>query len=78
MTNEAASKHNTVKRSESNMTFILTQSGKLFSGWTQNENFIYEVDAYGGVLATYVLGVNCVKVNRNRVTSITETYTVEA
>jgi hypothetical protein len=77
MTNEAASKHNTVKRSESNMTFILTQGGKLFSGWTQHDNIIYEVDAYGGVLGTYVLGVNCVKVNRNRVTSVTETYTVE-
>jgi len=78
MTNETASKHNTVKRSESNMTFILTAGGKLFSGWTQHGNFIYEVDAYGGVLGTYVLGVNCAKVNRNRVTSITETYTVEA
>lgn len=76
MNNEAASKHNTGKRSESNTTFILTQGGQLFSDWRERDNIIYELDAYGGVLATYVLGVNCVKVNRHRVTTAEETYTV--
>ena len=76
MTNDTASKHNTNKRSESSATFILTQGGQLFSDWRERDNIIYELDAYGGVLATYVLGVNCVKVNRHRVTTVEETYTV--
>ncbi len=76
MTNETASRHNTTKVSKSQAVFILTSDGRLLNSWRQNGNTIIWTDAYGGTLAQFTLGVDCAKVVRNRVTTVTETYEV--
>lgn len=78
MLNDIAGKHNTSKVSKSATNYIMTQGGKLIGHWSEDGATVYELDAYGGILGTHTLGVNCVRVVRNRVTTVTETFTVEA
>lgn len=78
MTNEVASKHNTVKQSGSTTRMMMTLWGRIFDGYRENGNTVYEVNAYGQILNTYILGVNCVAVLRHRTTTVNETYTLEA
>lgn len=73
-----ATKHDSHKESHSTAVFILTQEGKLVTDYREDGNIIHEVNAYGQILNSYVLGVNCVRVLRHRVTTVEETYTLEA
>lgn len=77
MTNEVASRHDTFKQSSSTYRMIMTQEGRIFDGYREDGNIIHEVNAYGQILNSYVLGVNCVRVLRHRVTTVEETYTLE-
>lgn len=72
-----ATKHDSYKESQSTTRFILTQDGKLVTDYREDGNIIHEVNAYGQILNSYVLGVNCVRVLRHRVTTVEETYEVE-
>ena len=76
MTNEMASKHNENRVSKSTAVYILTDKGQLICHWHEHGTTIRELDAYGGILQTLTLNVDCVKVVRNRVTTVTETYEV--
>ena len=78
MTNEMASKHNWSKESNGTGWAILTMDGRLLTDWREDGKKIYELDAYGGTVGTFVMGVNCSRVVRRRVTTVVETYTVEA
>ena len=73
-----ATKHDSHKESHSTTRFIMTQEGRIFDGYREDGNIIHEVNAYGQILNSYVLGVNCVRVLRHRVTTVEETYTLEA
>lgn len=76
MTNDIASKHNNTKQKDWSTSIIMTQDGKIISDWREVGNIIHEVNAYGQTLSTYVLGVNCTRALRHRVTTITETFSV--
>ena len=73
-----ATKHDSHKESHSTTLFIMTQEGRIFGDYREDGNIIHEVNAYGQILNSYVLGVNCVRVLRHRVTTVQETYTLEA
>jgi hypothetical protein len=77
MDNATAGKNNAVKQSSSTHRMMMTVFGRIFDGYRESGNTIYEVDAYGGILNTYILGVNCVAVLRHRTTTVQETYTLE-
>lgn len=76
MTGEMARQHNETRVSKSTAVFILTDKGQLIGHWHEQGTTIRELDAYGGILQTLTLGVDCVKVVRNRITTVTETYEV--
>lgn len=78
MTAEIASQKNETRQNVSDVTMILTQHGKLVSNWREDDHKVFELDAYGCIVGEYVLGVNCSRVVRHRVTTIIETFTVEA
>ena len=79
MTNEMASKLNTDKASEGRKRCIMTADGQLIPYYrfdTVDPSKVHQLDAYNATLQTFTLGVDCVMVERKRVQTVTETFTV--
>lgn len=77
MTAEVASRNDKTTEKNSASFFMMAQDGRLIYNWIQDGRKVYETDLYGGILNSFVLGVNCAKVVRHRTTTVVETYTVE-
>lgn len=75
-----ASKHNTTHTSEGQKYFYMLHNGTILADWQvripRPDGQVFEVDAYGGIMGTYQLGVDIWAVRRDRQTVVTETYTV--
>ena len=75
-----ASKHNTSRTSKGQKYFYMLHNGTILADWQvripRPDGQVFEVDAYGGIMGTYQLGVDIWAVRRDRQTVVTETYTV--
>lgn len=77
MTDEKAFFNGKTDQHVSDYLCMMDSDGKVFDNWRVDPwdtVTVYKVDAYGGILAAYRLGTDCVMVNRHRVTTVVETY----
>ncbi len=80
MNNAIARQHNNTTTTASEKCFYMKGDGTILPDWSirirDDSGEVYQCDPYGGILATYTLGVDLFVVRRDRVTIITETFTI--
>jgi hypothetical protein len=80
MNNEIASKHDNETVTKSEKYLYMKGNGTILPDWSvripANDGKVHQCDPYGGILYTYTLGVDLFAVRRDRVTTVTETFTI--
>jgi len=71
-----AASNNSTSRKVHKTLGVMLNNGRLLEYWKQRGNTIFEMDVYGGILYDWTLGKHCYFVNRERVTTVTETFTI--
>lgn len=70
-----ASSNDGTSRKVKNFVTVMLNNGRILDLWKQEGSIIYEMDSYGGILYSWTLGKHCYFVKRERVITITDTYT---